>query len=71
MSKVYYRTPQMATGNGFRCHNCNQELAKKLTGSVYEITLECRRCHAVITVRVKEPIPFAQSSVGAVECDAD
>lgn len=65
MSKIYYRTPQMATGSGLRCYNCNQELAKKVVGSVYEITLECRRCHAEITIRTKEPIPFLQSVVSS------
>ena len=67
MSKGYYITQHMATGNGFRCYNCGQELMKRLTGSVYEITLDCRRCKCEITVRTREPIPFVEQNVKGAE----
>ena len=58
MSKAYYRTPQMSSGRGFRCYNCNQEMAISLTGTHYEVVLICRRCKAVVTIKCGEPIPF-------------
>ena len=57
MSKTYYRKPEMVTGGEFRCYNCGKFLIKKLSGTVYEITLTCPRCKAHIVVTCKEPIP--------------
>lgn len=54
----------MFEGGPFRCFNCNKLLAKKLTGSVYEITFECPRCKTETVVKTKEPIPIAAEAVG-------
>lgn len=56
--KYYLRNPEMVVGGEFRCHNCKKMLLKRLVGSVYELELECLRCHAVTRIRCKEPIEF-------------
>lgn len=61
MSQAYYRTPQMVKGGEFKCYNCNQTLATRLTGSHYEVVLVCRRCKAEITVKCNEAIPFTMA----------
>jgi len=56
----YFRTPAMQSGTGpFLCHNCGKKLAVKLKGQ-YEVHFACPRCHAYITCRVKEPLPWAK-----------
>lgn len=56
--KYYLRNPELIVGGELRCWNCKKMLAKRLVGSVYELELECQRCHATIRIRCKEPIEF-------------
>ncbi len=59
------RNPEMVTGGEFRCHNCRRLMIKRLTGSVYELELECDRCAAVTRIRCREPIPFVGEQMTA------
>ncbi len=63
--RYYMRSQAMVSGGPFRCFNCNRLLIQSLTGSVYEISLECQRCNATIRVRCKEPIPFVGEQMTA------
>ncbi len=58
MSKEYFRAVQMRDGGVFKCFNCNKILARKISGSVYEMEFECPRCHTEIKIRCREPIPI-------------
>lgn len=69
--KYYLRNPEMVTGGEFRCHNCKRMLAKRLVGSVYELELECSRCHAVTRIRCKEPIEFVGEALVAERQNQD
>ena len=53
----YFRTPEMQTGKGFKCQNCNKSLAVKVVGPC-EIHFHCPRCKAYITVKMREPVPW-------------
>jgi len=56
----YFRTNEMVKTGKFRCYNCNKALARKISGSVFILVMECNRCHSVITVKCNEPIPILE-----------
>jgi len=54
----YFRTPEMMTGQGFRCPNCWKLLALKIKAPS-DIAFKCPRCKAYVRCIMKEPVPWA------------
>ena len=54
----YFRTPEMQEGGPFHCFNCKKKLAVKLKGNML-VQFYCPRCHAFITIKLNEPVPWA------------
>lgn len=58
----YFRSPEMHSGEGFRCYNCGKKLAIKISGSNYFVMLHCPKCKALISIRMKEPVNWKGES---------
>ncbi len=62
MASNYFRTPQMQTGKGFRCPNCNKSLAVKVKAPT-EIAFHCSRCKSYIYLKMQEPAPWTNPAL--------
>ena len=58
----YYRTAAMQEGGLFKCFNCDKTLAIKLKGNCF-VQFFCPRCHAFITVKMREPVNWSKEIV--------
>ena len=53
----YFRTPEMQSGQGFRCYTCGKLLAIKIKGPCV-ISFVCPRCKTYIFMKMKEAPPW-------------
>lgn len=65
----YFRTPEMQSGKGFRCHNCGKLLMVRVKGNCV-VQLQCHRCKAFISIHLKEQVEWGHSEMGEQDAEA-
>ena len=66
---TYFRTPEMQSGQSFKCQNCGKLLAVKVK-SPCDLTFHCSRCKAFIHYKLREPVPWVKKEEKTEEAPA-